>query len=117
MLTSGDLGFMRDSIEELFPDTCDILSRTTTVNSAGGFTEAWGTAHASVACRGDWLTGLKQYAGGAIQPFRQLQFSVPYDTDVTTENRIKWSGGEYAIEKVNENSWIACKFLEVNAIN
>ena len=115
MLSAWDLEYMRTSAEELMPDTCDILSVTKTIGAGGGFTQTWGTAIASLACRADYLSGVKQLAGGALQPFRELSILVPYDTSVTTDNRVKWDGGEYAVDNVNTNSWIACKFLEVHA--
>ncbi len=43
-LTARELAQMRADIEDLFPDTCDILSVAYTADSEGGFAEAWGTA-------------------------------------------------------------------------
>lgn len=116
MLTDNDLSYMRDSIEMLFPDTCDILSVTRVVDASGGYTETWGTASANVPCRSDYINGVLQLAGGGLQPYRTLELSVPYDTTVTTDNRVKWNSGEYTIQNVNSNSWIACKFMEIKAV-
>ena len=41
-LTARELAQMRADIEDLFPDTCDILSVAYTSDSEGGFAEAWG---------------------------------------------------------------------------
>lgn len=115
MLTSGDLSFMQDSIEQLFPDTCSVLSKTETMDSSGGYAATWGTA-STVMCRMDFTNGVKQLSGAGLQPFSQMILSVPYDTTVTTNNRIEWGGAQYSISSVNDNSWKVCKTLEVHAL-
>lgn len=115
MLDTNDLEFMRDSIEELFPDTCSILSKTETVDTSGGYTATWGTASV-VACRTDFINGVVQTAGGGLQPFSQLTISVPHDTAVTTDNRVEWNHGVYSISSVTDNSWLIFKQLVVHAV-
>lgn len=114
MLNDNDLSFMRESINELLPDTCYILSKTETVDASGGYTATWGTA-SNVACRTDFTNGVMQTAGGGLQPFSQLTISVPYDTEVTTDNRVEWNSGTYTISSVTNNSWLAFKQLVVHA--
>lgn len=115
MLSDNDLSFMRESINELLPDTCYILLKTEMVDASGGYTATWGTA-SSVDCRTDFTNGTMQTAGGGLQPFSQLTISVPHDTVVTTDNRVKWNNGIYSISSVNTNSWMTCKVLVVHAV-
>ena len=115
MLSDNDLAYMEDSIEGLFPDTCYILSKTETVDTSGGVTATWGTV-STVACRTDFTNGVLQLAGGGVQPFAKMEICVPHDTTVTAANRVKWSGSDYAISSVNENSWLVAKVLIINAL-
>ena len=116
MLSSNDLSFMRDSIELLLPDTCHILSLTRTSDNAGGWTEAWGTATTSVACRLDTITGSYNKLDGAIQTYNKLIFSLPYDAVITEANQIYYNSTNYQVTSVNDGSWLATKRAEVQKV-
>lgn len=111
-LSSADLSYMRETLSDLMPGTCHILSLTQTSDGQGGFTETWGTAVSSVACRFDSANG-SQYgreliAGGALQPFNAYVVTMPYDTAVTAANRIEFSGNQYSVIGVDsDKSWEA----------
>lgn len=106
MLSNAELVSMRADIADLLPDTCSILSLTTTPDGQGGVTETWGTATASVSCRLDAYRGKEALAGGAIQPFNTYVLTVPYDTTITTANKIEHSSTTYNVTSVDaDKSW------------
>lgn len=110
MIDTAMLAAMRDAIEQMLPDTCNILSVTYTPDGMGGQTEAWGTATAGVSCRLDLVTRdlNEMVKGGAVNPYPQYMLSVPYDTTLAVENRIQHNSITYAVVKVNTSqSWKA----------
>ncbi len=91
------------------PDTCDILSLTRTGDSAGGWSEAWGTASGTIACRIDPLVGNEQLAGGGVQSFYTYILSLPHGTSITAANRVKINSVVYNVTDVDANkSWSSC---------
>lgn len=115
MLSSNDLSYMRDSIEELLPDTCYILTAAGTADGAGGITEAWGTA-GTANCRLDTITGNYRDLAGAVQSFSKLVLSMPYDTTITEANRVYYNSTTYQVTSVNDGSWLATKRAEVQKV-
>jgi len=116
-LSSADLAGMRSAVEELFPDTCDILSLTIVADGQGGQTETWGTATASAKCRFDFVSGDEQMAAGAEQVYKRAMLSLHYDTVITPANRILYEGNTYNVISVNDTtSWIVAKRAEVELI-
>jgi hypothetical protein len=103
MLTTSELDQIRADIETLLPDTCDILSLTRTSDNAGGWSEAWGTATASVSCRFDFRNGRENVDNAELTPYSGAVLSLPYDTTITTENRVYFSSVTYAVTSVNVN--------------
>lgn len=101
---------MRAVVEELMPDTCNILTVAFTADGAGGWSEAWGTVTASVACRIDPISGKEQYAGGAVEPFHRFVLTVPYDTTLLPANRIQHNSFIYNVISVDyDKSWAVSK--------
>ena len=92
-LTVKELAQMRADIEDLMPDTCDILSVAYTSDGEGGMAETWGTALANVACRIDYRSGSEKMTGGAIQSYSKAVLSIPYNTAINSTNRVK--SGDY----------------------
>ena len=116
-LTARELAQMRADIEDLFPDTCDILSVAYTSDSEGGFAEAWGTATAGVHCRIDYRSGTERMTGGAIQPYNKAVISLPYNTTISATNRIKSGAYTWSILSLNDGqSWQAVKRAELERI-
>ena len=68
-LTVKELAQMRADIEDLMPDTCDILSVAYTSDGEGGMAETWGTALRMWNCRIDYRSGSEKMMGGAIQSY------------------------------------------------
>ena len=117
MLTDSELTNMRETIEDyLLPDTCDILSVTRASDAAGGFTETWGTATASAKCRLDTQNGRYMTLDGGVQSYKKLVLSLPYNTTITTANRVLYSGNTYQVISTNEGSNLAVKRAEVEKL-
>ena len=107
-LSADELNQMRDDIEELLPDTCSILSMSYVSDGQGGLVETWGTATGgtAVSCRIDFNSGSEILASEAVQPFSRAMLSVPYDTTITTANRVLWGSYTFNVVAVNLNqSW------------
>jgi hypothetical protein len=115
-LSSKDLAYMRSSIEELLPDTCNIMSSSGTADGMGGYTDSWGTAYASVACRLDTLNGNYRDANSGIITYQKLVFTLPQSTAIVSGHRIIYSGNTYNVSSVKVGSWLGCKRAEVELI-
>ena len=116
-LTARELAQMQADIYDLLPDTCDILSVAYTSDSEGGFAEAWGTATAGVHCRIDYRTGSELLTGGAIQPYNKAVLSLPYNTPISTTNRVKSGDYTWAVKSLNDGqSWQAVKRAELERV-
>jgi hypothetical protein len=108
---------MRSAINDLLPDTCNILTGTVSIDSEGGATQSWGTASAGVACRLDMRNARKMLSNGAIQPFTTWVMTLPYGTSVTELNRIEHGTFLYSVKPVdNDKSWGACVRVEVEKL-
>ena len=108
------LSAMRSAIAELLPDTCTILTVTRTPDGMGGNSETWGTTSSGVSCRVDMeqgmMAGREILTADSLVPYTKYILSIPYDTTITTDNRIEHSGETYAVTSVNtEQSWMAVK--------
>ena len=116
-LTAKELAQMRADIEDLMPDTCDILRVAYTSDGEGGMTEAWGTALADVACRVDYRSGSEKVTGGAIQPYNKAVISLPYTTALTTKHRVKLDDFVWSVLSVNEGqSWDVVRRAELERV-
>lgn len=116
-LTTQELAQIRNDIELLFPDTCNILSLTRTSDGQGGWSEAWGTATANVSCRIDYETGRESVNADSLKPYQAAYVSIPYDTTVTTANRIEINSIAHTVHSVNINqSWIGVKRAKVEKV-
>ena len=110
MLSTSHLNYMRDVLEQLMPDTCNILSVTRTSDGQGGMIDTWGTASASVICRLDPLPGKEIPVGGAVQPFKAYTLTLPYDTVIVEANRIELGTETFAVKSVDkQKSWAATR--------
>ena len=108
MLSGNDLAYMRNSIEELLPDTCNILGLTQTSDGAGGYSETWGTVTANVPCRVDYRSGREQVASSQLTSYQSVTISLPYDVTVTPLNRVQVGLNVFSIQAVNAGqSWKA----------
>jgi hypothetical protein len=117
MLTNSDLAYMRDAIEQLLPDVCNILTVTNAPNGQGGVTETIGTASANIACRLDMSGGREPTQGGAVQQFTSYMLSIPYNTTIDFTNRVEIDSVVYAVTSINDGqSWAAVKRVTLEVI-
>ena len=116
MLDNAELQQMRDDLADLLPDTGNILSVTRVPDGQGGYTDTWGTATASIACRIDAsasrgvsnFQGSEVLTGGAIHPFGRWTCTLPYNAQITTENRFECNGRTFNVVALDTNkSWQA----------
>ena len=113
-LTARELAQMRADIEDLMPDTCDILSVAYTSDGEGGMAETWGTATADVACRIDYRSGSEKIVGGAIQSYSKAVLSLPYTTTISTKNRVQIDACIWSVLSVNDKqSWDVVRRAEL----
>ena len=116
MLSDADLTYMRECIEDLLPDTCNILSSTYTPDGQGGGTVTWGTATAGVSCRKDTKQRKFEDIADGVQSYREEMFTIPYNTTISEENRIEFSGTQYNIMSITDGSWLASKRVQVSEV-
>lgn len=109
MLSANDLEYMRSSIEQLLPDTCNLLTVTRTADGFGGWNDTWGTAAAGVSCRVDPLRGSEQRVGEALRPYHTYVVTLPHDTTITEQYRIEWGTVLLDVSSANVNSLAGCK--------
>jgi hypothetical protein len=110
MLSNADLAAMRDAIEDLLPDTANILSATQASDGQGGWSTTWGTATAGVKCRLDMSRkeAFEQLAGGAVHPFSQWVLTLPNATVITEQNRVEVNSQTFNVVSVDTGkSWAA----------
>jgi head-tail adaptor len=109
MLTSSELEYMRDSLEDLLPDTCNILSSTFASDGAGGMTETWGTVGAAIACRLDAIKGNESIQGARLAPQHAYVLTLAHDTTIDTESRVEVGSHTFTVVSVDEEkSWSGC---------
>jgi len=117
MLSEKELNAMRDSIGELLPDFCHLLTLTQVSDGAGGFTDSWGTATRNVSCRLDTRGGRETLFDGSIRPFNTLILSLPYDTEITEAYRVELDDFTYNVTNVNlGTSWNVVKRVQVERV-
>lgn len=110
MLTNSELQFMRDSIEQLMPDRCNILSPVNTPNEEGGIVQTWGTIASNVPCRLDMKSSSEPAIGGALQIFTGYMLSLPYDQTIEETYNVVINSIQYAVTSINsQQSWRAVK--------
>jgi len=108
-ITAAELTQMRADVQELMPDTCNLLTVTNTPDGYGGVTQAWGTATADVICRLDNASNTtygEQLVANGIQPFSRWVLSVPHGTSMTDEMQVEIGADLYNVTMVDvDKSW------------
>ena len=108
-LSTRELEYIQDSIEDLLPDSCYILSPTSTADGAGGFTDAWGTA-GTADCRLDPVRGGERTVGASIQPVFSYILTLPHDTTIAENYRVEVGTSTFAVTSVDTSkSWAGSK--------
>jgi hypothetical protein len=117
ILTAAELTAMQDAISLLLPDTCNILTVTSTPDGMGGVTKTIGTALSGVACRLDDASAPMQLTGGAVQIYSGFMLSIPYNTSISETNLVEIGSTRYTVKSINDGqSWNAVKRVEVEAL-
>lgn len=117
MITENMLADMRASINELMPDTCDILSLTATADGQGGVSQTWAASSTNVKCRLDVISKREATTGGAVQQFTGYVLSLPYDTTINDTDRVEIDDITYAVTGLNDGqSWKAVKRVMLEAV-
>lgn len=99
-LTTTELTSMRDAVEGLLPDTCDIIERSVTTDETGGWGETDGTTHEDIPCR---VTPVdprgrvgKEIATRLLdEPLWKI--TVPWDQALSVQDRVIHSGKTYEV--------------------
>jgi len=117
MLPAAELDQLRTDLLDAMPDTCNILSLLTrTSDGQGGWSEAWGTAGTSIACRLDFIGGRESVTGGALLPYTTAIVTLPQSTAITAQNKIEHGGNTYTVQAVNVGSWLGVKRATVQKV-
>lgn len=115
-MLDSELTLMRAEIEALLPDTANILEVTRVSDGQGGYNDSWGTATGgtAVACRLDAAAsagisnfqGNEVMRGGAVQPYGRWVATLPYNTTITTDNRLEINTRTFNVIALDTNkSW------------
>jgi hypothetical protein len=115
-ISPSELAQMRADIETLLPDTANVITVTYTPDGYGGATITQGTIGTAIPCRMDHKTGRETLTGGAIQDYQGNMLTMPYNTTISTTDRVEYGGNVYAVLAVSEGSWLACKRVTVEKI-
>lgn len=112
-LTAAELAEIRAAINELMPDTCNLLTPTAVSDSEGGHSQTWGTASSNVPCRLDSIQMRnmtnEQLAAGQITPFHSYVLTLPTTATVTEAYRVELGSDTYQVRSVDANkSWPGC---------
>ena len=105
LLTAADLAAMRDTQEQAMPGTVYILRMGTASNGMGGFTETWGTASTVIGrVYPRRRLGMGETIGGAqLLSVSDWFATLPYGTDITAKDRVKYDGRTWEITRVNND--------------
>lgn len=109
MFPQGEIDRIREDIEGLLPDTCDIYAVTRAADGYGGVTETWAAVYEGIQCRLDQKQGREQTAGGAWTWFSRNMLSLPQSTAITVNHRVYYGGVFYNVVSVNEGSKLGVK--------
>lgn len=113
-LEQHELDQMRAAVQELFPDRCNLLTATSTSDSQGGFTEAWGTVTRNVPCRLDQMSGSERLTDGSLRAFTSLDLALPWDTTIDESYRVEHGGSTYlVVDAYASQSWQVERLVRV----
>lgn len=118
-LSQSELQQMRDSVNELYPDVCNVLSVSSVSDGEGGMAETWGTVTRNLPCRMDAVSMMRESpTDGSLRAFHSYELTVSYDANIGTNNRIEFNGSSYNIISVNDSqSWSIEKTLQVERLS
>lgn len=108
-LTAGELASARSTVNAyLASGTAVIYSPTRTADGQGGFTDSFaatGTATARVAAASvDQFGGQELQVGGRYMEIGSRVMTVPYNTTITTTNRVIFNSVTYEVVEVYDRT-------------
>lgn len=119
MLPDAELNAMRTELETLMPDTVVIQTVARASDGQGGWVDSW-AASGTVSGRIDpapFQFSGEEKAGGAVQPHHAYFVTIPYDTTITTNNRVVVNSETYEITSVDKGkSWAITKRVIVERV-
>lgn len=112
LLSDTDLTYMRDTIGDMFPSTCTILSEALAADGQGGQTSTWGTVTQNVACRLDETvqTGKNDLVpfGEGLREAHRYILSLSHASTISPHDRVEIGSDTYTVISVNVGvSWKA----------
>lgn len=98
MLSEAELAEIRAAVEESFPDTCTIQTRTET-NTKGSVADSYANTYTNVPCR---LMPVRREAreyevAGKITMVARFLLTVPHDQAIAATNRVIHGGLTYEV--------------------
>ena len=97
MLTSRELGDIRNTVEASLPSTCVILTNSPTNDAGAGQLENF-TASGTVSCRVRREKEPREFEiGGAIRSVVPVPISLPFDCGVTALNRLRIDSVDFQV--------------------
>lgn len=109
LLTDDEMDKIRADVEaNSMPGTCNLLSRTNTRDSEGGFKETWGTATADVPCLVENLSNARMFQHEALVGFSLRAVSdwiltIPFDVEITEDMRVEHNNNVYNVTSVDDD--------------
>ena len=100
-LSNADLEFMRADAEALMPGTAVIYTLSRTADSMGGWSDTW-TASGTAYCRLDAMSGRETIAGQAVQPYHGYTLTLPWNTTITTNNKVVIDSESFLVKSVDK---------------
>lgn len=114
-LTPAELAAIRDTADNILPDTCTIQTLTRASDGMGGWVDTWANTHTGVACRlGIESSGVAADAeleqGQRLVALRNYVLTLKYDQTIQPHDRVIVGGNTYEIAQVLDgHSWITVK--------
>lgn len=116
MLTADELEWMRETAGEALPSTCIVMGTAWVSDGMGGGTVTW-NAVGTVACRLEAQSGDERVSGDRKTVFARYRLTMPYDTEVTEQDKVQVDGVTYRVLFVDTGkSWPVVKRLDVERV-
>lgn len=97
MTRAGELQRLREYLASTLSERGEILEKVTVSDGMGGQTESWPAVQVDVPCRIAFRSGATFVAGAKVQGESWWEITVPWGTQVSTQNRFRVNGQVYAI--------------------
>lgn len=95
---------LRRFVESLMTESCAIERTVTTRDEYGDQTEVWAVVHSGVPCMRDALAGQERVLAERLTSEVNTKITMPFGTDVSTQDRIVLAGRRYSINYIPDVS-------------